>query len=335
MKTEHLQFLACPYCSGNLEISSIYRREGDIIKSGNLCCVVCKKTYEIVNYIPRFVPSCNYADSFGLEWLKHARTQYDSYSGVSDSEDRFFNETQWPRDLRGQHILEVGSGSGRFTEQAASTGAFVVSMDYSCAVEANYASNGSKPNVMIVQGDIYSMPFKKSLFDKLFCFGVLQHTPDVRKSFMSLPPFLKPGGGELVVDVYKKTLLTFFSTKYYVRPITKRMNPDKLSRFIRSYVDFMWPLCSVIREIPKIGSTLNWMLLVADSSRCTRSKWHSNLDGDMLKEWTYLTTFDLLSPRYDQPQRIKTVQRWFKDAGLIDIKVADGYNGIEGCGKRS
>ena len=334
MKTENLQFLACPYCSGNLEISSIYRREGDIIKSGNLCCVVCKKTYEIVNYIPRFVPSCNYADSFGLEWLKHATTQHDSYSGVSDSEDRFFTETQWPRDLRGQYILEVGSGSGRFTEQAASTGAFVVSMDYSCAVEANYASNGSKPNVMIVQGDIYSMPFKKSLFDKLFCFGVLQHTPDVRKSFMSLPPFLKPGG-KLVVDVYKKTLLTFFSTKYYVRPITKRMNPDKLSRFIRSYVDFMWPLCSVIREIPKIGCLLNWLLLVVDSSRCTRSKWHSNLDGDMLKEWTYLTTFDLLSPRYDQPQRIKTVQRWFKDAGLIDIKVADGYNGIEGCGKRS
>lgn len=328
MKTEHLQFLACPYCGGNLEISSIYRREGEIIKSGNLCCVVCKKTYEIVNYIPRFVPSRNYADSFGLEWLKHARTQYDSYSGVSDSEDRFFNETQWPRDLRGQYILEVGSGSGRFTEQAASTGAFVVSMDYSCAVEANYASNGSKPNVMIVQGDIYSMPFKKSLFDKLFCFGVLQHTPDVRKSFMSLPPFLKPGG-ELVVDVYKKPLVPFLSTKHYVRPITRRMNPDKLYKLIRSYVDFMWPLCNAIRKIPKIGSTLNWLLLVADYSR-----WHSDLKGNMLKEWAYLNTFDLLSPKYEQPQRIKTVQRWFKDASLIDIEVAYGYNGIEGRGKR-
>ena len=206
-------------------------------------------------------------------------------------------------------------------------------MDYSCAVEANYASNGTKPNVMIVQGNIYSMPFKKSLFDKSFCFGVLQHTPDVRKAFMSLPPFLKPGG-ELVVDVYKKPLVPFLSTKYYVRPITKRKNPDKLYKLIRGYVDFMWPLCSAIRKIPKIGSTLNWLLLVADSSRCDYNKWHSNLKGDMLKEWTYLTTFDLLSPRYDQPQSIKTVQRWFKDAGLIDIEVAYGYNGIEGRGKR-
>lgn len=197
MKKENLQYLACPYCGGNLEISSIYQREGDIIKSGNLSCVVCQKTCEIVNYIPRFVPTRNYASSFGLEWLKHSRTQYDSYSGICDSETRFFNETRWPIDLGGQVILEVGRGSGRFTEQAASTGAFVISMDYSCAVEANYASNATKPNVMIVQGDIYSMPFKKPLFDKLFCFGVLQHTPDVRKAFMSLPPFLKPGG-ELV-----------------------------------------------------------------------------------------------------------------------------------------
>ena len=48
----------------------------------------------------------------------------------------------------------------------------------------------------------------------------------------------------------------------------------------------------------------------------------------------YLNTFDLLSPKYEQPQRIKTVQRWFKDAGLIYIEVAEGCNGIEGRGKR-
>lgn len=231
MITENLQYLACPHCDGDLEISSISQREGDIIKSGNLSCVICRKTCEIVNYIPRFVPTRNYASSFGLEWLKHSRTQYDSYSGIRDSETRFFDETRWSRDLRGQVILEVGSGSGRFTEQAASTGAFVISMDYSRAVEANHASNGTKPNVMIVQGDIYSMPFKKSLFDKLFCFGVLQHTPDVRKAFMSLPPFLKPGG-ELVVDVYKKPLVPFLSTKYYARQITKRMDPDRLYKLV-------------------------------------------------------------------------------------------------------
>ncbi len=331
---EYLQYLACPGCGGNLEINSINKTNENKIESGNLSYTVCKKIYEIVNYIPRFVPIHNYTTNFGLEWLKHSRTQYDSYSGINDSENRFFNETKWSEDLQGQFILEVGSGSGRFTEQAASTGAFVISLDYSCAVEANYMSNGNKPNVLIVQGNIYSMPFKKSFFDKLFCFGVLQHTPNVKKAFISLPPFLKPGG-ELVVDIYKKTLLSFFSTKFYIRPITKRMNPNKLYKYIQSYIDFMWSFCSVIRKIPKIGTTINWMLLVADHSRCDCSEWHLDLNEDMLKEWTYLTTFDLLSPIYDSPQKIETVQKWFGDTNLIDIDVAYGYNGIEGRGKRN
>jgi 2-polyprenyl-3-methyl-5-hydroxy-6-metoxy-1,4-benzoquinol methylase len=61
------------------------------------------------------------------------------------------------------------------------------------------------------------MPFRLGSFDKLFCFGVLQYTPDVRVAFFALPPMLKPGG-EMVVDVYKKNLLlTILSTKNYVR----------------------------------------------------------------------------------------------------------------------
>src|SRR5258706_109550 len=71
------------------------------------------------------------------------------------------------------------------------------------SVEANYASNGHKPNVLIVQGDVYRLPCRESYFDKLFCFGTLQHTPDVEKAFLTLPRYLKPDG-QMAVDVYKK-----------------------------------------------------------------------------------------------------------------------------------
>jgi len=56
-----------------------------------------------------------------LEWTKHAMTHYDSYTGSKISERSFFDETGWSRKLHGELILEVGSGSGRFTEQAATT----------------------------------------------------------------------------------------------------------------------------------------------------------------------------------------------------------------------
>lgn len=327
MRETDLQYLVCPRCRADLVISSVDDRKGADLHTAQLSCLDCQAGYPVVGGVPRFVPKESYASSFGLEWTLHAKTQYDSYTGLKASEKRFFEETRWPRDLSGQVVLEVGSGSGRFTEQANSTGAFVVSMDYSYAVEANYQSNGGKANVFIVQADVYQMPFRPGSFDKLFCFGTLQHTPDVRSAFLALPPMLKTGG-ELVVDVYRKTFFsTVLQTKYYVRPLTRKMDPERLYRLTKKWVDFMWPLCGVIRKIPRIGPSLNWRLLVADDSPL-------GLEGDLLKEWTYLNTFDMLSPRYDSPQTIPTMRKWFAEAGLTEIEVSYYYNIIVGRGKR-
>jgi len=324
MKENFVDYLACPDCHGEITISKIEQKVADRIKTGELTCTKCKTVYPIVSFIPRFVPIENYATNFGLEWNAHYNTQYDSHSGIGVSEKRFFEETKWSRNLKGEFILEVGSGSGRFTEQAATTGAMVVSMDYSFAVEANYKSNGHKDNVFIVQGTIYSMPFKRNFFDKLFCIGVIQHTPEPKKSLLALPEFLKDGG-KLVADFYIKRPYNFLVTKYWVRPFTKNKDPKKLYEGVKKYIDFMWPLSLLIAKIPVIGRHINWSLLVADYST-------KGLKGDILKEWAYLDTYDMLSPHFDFPQTVKTVKQWFADAKLVDIDVHEGYNGVEGRG---
>jgi len=328
MREDQVKFLICPECKRPLVLREEKRTEKNFIESGKLKCSNCESEYPIVRYIPRFVSLKNYATSFGLEWTKHAKTQYDSYTDVNVSEKRFFEETKWSRVLTGEFILEVGSGSGRFTEIASSTGAIVISMDYSYAVEANYASNGKKDNVLIVQADIYNMPFRENFFDKLFCFGVLQHTPDVKKSFLTLPRYLK-SGGDIAVDVYRnfsgiKRLLT---TKYWVRPITKRINKEILYKITSNYVKFMWPISRFINKLP-YGNAINWRLLVGDYRNVL------NLKEDVLKEWAILDTFDMLSPAYDKPQTIDTLEQWFKEAHLSNIDVCYGYNGIEGRGKK-
>lgn len=328
MRETALQHLVCPDCHSDLTLSSVKERKGEILEEAQLTCQGCESNYPVVRGIPRFVPNENYASGFGFQWTAHAKTQYDSYSGVKVSEKRFFEETGWPRDLQGQIILEVGSGSGRFTEQAASTNAFVVSLDYSYAVEANYASNGARENVLIVQADIYAMPFRTEYFDKVFCFGMLQHTPDVHKAFLSLPPVLKPDG-ELVVDIYKKTFFrTYLASKYYARELTRNMEPARLYQWTHRWIDFMWPISRLISKIPRVGPAINWRLLVPDYSPL-------GLQGSMLKEWAYLDAFDMLSPRYDSPQTIKTLSRWFNEAGMKDVLIRYGYNGIEGHGKRA
>jgi SAM-dependent methyltransferase len=287
---------------------------------GELGCEGCGKKFPIIGGVPRFVPRENYASGFGLEWTKHARTQYDSYSGIPVSEQRFFGQTHWPRDMRGQFVLEVGSGSGRFTEQAANTGATVVSLDYSYAVDANYASNGARTNVLIVQGDVFAMPFRPGTFDRLFCFGMLQHTPDPARAFAALPVALK-AGGVLCADIYKATLFrTLFQTKYWVRPFTRNLNPERLYARVQTWVDFMWPLAGLIRKLPK-GYAINWRLLVADYS-------FLGLSGPMLKEWAYLDTFDMLAPRYDRPARIDGFRRWAQQATLVDVEAEYTPHGV-------
>ena len=105
----------------------------------SLICTGCGSVYPIVNGIPRFVTGGNYADSFGMQWNLHRRTQLDSFTGVPTSRNRLFMATAWPERLTGEVILEAGSGAGRFTEVLITTGAQVYSFDYSAAVEANVA----------------------------------------------------------------------------------------------------------------------------------------------------------------------------------------------------
>lgn len=326
MKPRFIRFLRCPETGRPLRLiqGSLYYGR---IKDGTLFEPRSGRRYPIVNFIPRFVSKNNYASSFGFEWNTHTKTQYDETSAHSVSGDRFAKETRWKSSLNGEMMLEIGCGSGRFTKEALKTGATVVSFDYSTAVDANYASNGTADNLLVVQADMYAMPFPKHFFDKAFCFGVLQHTYNPELAFLRIPPYIKPGG-ELVSDIYVKSLTRWvLQPKYWVRPFTKRRNPQVLYFWIKKYIDVMWPLAKQIRRIPYIGPSVNWKLLIADYSREL-----PRATDSVLKEWAYLDTFDMLSPMYDTPQTLTTFMRWHKKAGLTDIDIHYGYNGIEGRG---
>lgn len=324
MNPNHLSLLRCPKTNEKLVLTTSKLTDGRI-ESGELKSEISNHVYPIVNFIPRFVALENYANSFGFQWNLHDRTQYDATSNFNLSRERFFKETKWNKDLKDELILEAGCGSGRFTLHALNTGATVVSFDYSNAVESNYKSNGQHPNLLIVQANIYEMPFANDFFDKIYCIGVIQHTPNPKKSFLCLPLKLKYGGS-LVTDIYVKDLTHWaLQPKYWIRPFTAGKPPEKLYRLIKGYIDFIWPLARLIRKIPKYGPAINWKILVADYSRELPGASESTL-----KEWAYLDTMDMLSPMYDYPQTKATFKRWHQEAKLKEIEVEYGYNGIEG-----
>jgi SAM-dependent methyltransferase len=303
----------CPACRAPL-----------VATDAALRCSNCDAPYPLKDGIPRFVPPDNYAASFGLQWQRHRRTQLDSAVGQPISEQRLFQATGWARDLRGQRILEAGSGAGRFTEVLCRSGATVYSFDYSGAVDANRLNNGAHANLQLFQADILRIPLREAWFDHVICLGVLQHTPDPRRSFLSLARHVKPGG-DLVIDVYRRSLAAALQWKYVLRPLTRRLDPARLHAAIEALTPALVAPTSWLRRLG--GRAAARLSPIVEYS-------HLGLAPEQNVQWAVLDTFDMYSPAHDHPQTAATVRRWFEEAGFGDVEVFNGYNGIVGRGRR-
>lgn len=326
MRPDTIELLRCPNCRGQLLLSGTPAADGEV-ESGSVTCPACRKAYPIRAGIPRFVGADNYSSTFGFQWNRFRRTQLDSHTGRSISRDRFFRQSGWtPDDLAGTRVLDIGCGAGRFTEVALAAGARVVAMDYSEAVDACRANCAGHDRLTVVQGDIYRLPFRAAQFEFVYCFGVLQHTPDVMRAFMALAEPLRPGG-RLAVDLYPRLRANVLWPKYWLRPLTRRVPPDRLFPIVERMVAALFPVSLAVGRIPKVGRKLRYAIPVANYEGLLP------LTREQLKEWAILDTFDMLAPRYDDPQTPATLESWFTLAGYDGIEVfRDGL--VIGRGRR-
>jgi len=314
MKIELLERLRCPQTGQRLTLEPPASGV-DEIESGWLVTSDGQHRYPIRNSIPRFVPEANYADNFGMQWNHFRQTQLDSYSGHPISTDRYWAATGWrAEDMKGQWVLDAGCGAGRFAEVALSAGAKVLALDYSSAVDACYANLKHHPNLHVVQGDIYALPFERESFPFVYSLGVLQHTPDVAKAFAALPPMVAVGG-RLCTDFYWKRVRTMLHMKYLFRPITKRMPQQKLFCWLEKWVPTLLAVSQFLGRTPVLGKFLKRLIPVADYTG------RFPLSNQQLKEWALLDTFDMLAPEYDNPQTAPGIRAWAETAGLREIEV--------------
>jgi ubiquinone/menaquinone biosynthesis C-methylase UbiE len=283
--------------------------------------------FPLVKGVLRISHEDNYTDSFGMQWNKFDKTQLDREEvGHIVSRQRFFAETKWDtQDLTGKNVLEVGSGAGRFSKVVLeSTLANLYSIDYSDSVTANFKNNSSiaGDRLNLFQASIYEMPFPDNSFDKVFCLGVLQHTPNFEDSVSALISKAKPGG-EIVVDFYPiNGWWTKINAKYMLRPAFKRFDHNRLMQMVEANIGWLMKAEALLHNL-RLGVLARFLPIV--DIKGTLPKYLSEAEQ---REWAILDTFDMFSPEYDNPQRINNVASMFERNGA-DVTFA-GFEHFEG-----
>lgn len=308
------------YDQDNIE-NVTYIRNGELIRRKDW------KIFIIKNYIPRFVEEDNYTDSFGFQWNKFRTLQHDSRNNRKLSEKRLKINTGWSdRKLFNKVVLECGCGPGRYTEvlyKMVGGEGIVITVDMSNAIDVNLENLGLHPNVLYIQDDITNLYYMKEKADYVFCYGVLQHTPNPRKTLQRLGIYLKIGG-ELSIDVYAKTFKPnpFYGPKYFWRPITKHMDKKKLLKVLEWYIPKYIKFDTRLRK--KLwGKYILGMIPIP----CWNYIDRGYSDSERLQH-AIMDTFDALSPQYDRPCSYNELTDWAEQENYKKFRVFYGHNGL-------
>jgi SAM-dependent methyltransferase/uncharacterized protein YbaR (Trm112 family) len=311
MKSSLLKIVVCPTCQIELSLT-VDTQVVDEIEEGSLSCGQCGKAYPIRNGVPRFVPTDDYVGNFSFEWNVHRKTQVDSIAGHNQSHNTFLEKTGFKEEeLKGKLVLDVGCGTGRFMEIAAGFGATVVGIDLSYAVDAAYANMGSRPNIHIIQANIFHLPFRPETFDTIYSIGVLHHTRNTREAFLQLPRLLiKNGAIAIWVYVWAGD---YSKRSDCIRRWTVHIPQKLLYALCATWV----PIYYVFHKVYGIGRFVQYIPT-------------SNQGRGLV--WDVLDTFDWYSPLYQWKHTSQEVRRWFEEAGLgevVELSFPVSFRGVK------
>jgi SAM-dependent methyltransferase len=313
MKPTALDVVVCPACKSELTLHTT-AMDGSEITEGRLNCPQCGKTFPITKGVPRFVPRDAYAESFGYQWNWFRTVQLDSFNqrpahtagdvrSCGPSEEALFATTGWSDDeFKGRRLLDAGVGAGRFADPASAKGAEVFGIDLTTAVDAAYRNIGARPNVHLMQADIFALPFRDEAFDLAYSIGVLHHTPEPAEAFARVASTVKPGG-KLAVYMYARYGSSHKASDA-IRRITTRL-PLKA----------MWALSSI--AIP-----LYYLYRTPVLGKVFRLAAPISMEPDA--RWRWLDTFDWYTPKYQFKYLYPEIFQWFRQNGFQDVEIFDG-----------
>lgn len=349
MKRRLLDLIVCPICKGEL-ICTVFKEIDKEITEGILTCD-CGRWFPIIDGVPRLLPDSlltsfltkhrdfverykqqtpkttgltnhedystrlkrETSDSFGFEWNLFSKmfSEYEMnfLSYICPVEKTFFKD---------KLVLDAGCGMGRHTYYAGKYGAEVIGFDLSEAVEVANKNTKDFQNVHILQADIYHLPFRKELFDYIFCIGVLHHLPDPERGFRELIQLMKENS---LISIWVYGRKHNFAAIYIYEPIIKvtKHIPRKI----------LYYLCYLPAAVIEISNTIYKLLnrypLTETIAKLVPFKAYALFPFQVKLNDCFDTFATPLSRYYTQEE----IRDWFERAGLRNIEVMDRIVGGE------
>lgn len=327
-----MDLLACPMCAGSPFRLSIEQGGLDAIDYGVLTCSRCGADFPIVNDIPRCYPHS--MSDFGRQrgsdkdirlddgtlaqratynyWWQVMHTTHETYQ-ESNSGLLLDTLSVTPDDFIGATILDAGCGNGRFTQVLRSMSAeLVVAMDLGQGVEIAKEYQGDGPNVAYVQGSILNPPFKKGVFDWIFSWGVIHHTPYARQGFKQLSQIVGEGN-HLGIYVYQ------------LHPILTSENWSLMLLSLLRQLVVIKPLRALCSRM-SISSTIRFFKPLWFIEKffgfgflgCHDESWPEKFD----KRRYFRVVIDRFQSRFASEHTHEEVVRWFIQEGFQDLKIS-------------
>jgi ubiquinone/menaquinone biosynthesis C-methylase UbiE len=130
--------------------------------------------------------------------------------------------------IKNKKILDIGCGSGRFTNAFGKLGAKLsVGVDLGSEglrLAKLFAKDNNIKNTKFYKSNVLKLPFKSNTFDFVFCKGVLHHTGDTYVGLLELKRVLKTGS-KAFIYLYGQGGL-FWSTRKLMRKVMKKIPHD-------------------------------------------------------------------------------------------------------------
>jgi SAM-dependent methyltransferase len=316
MHPKFLNLLRCPDTGESLTLDARITRDNGMVWTGHLVSE-SGRFYPIIRGVPRFVSRQDYSASFGWEWGRWPRVQFESENVGRPMAGH--TTRMWERitgvgpdeDLSGQTIVDFGCGPGRFLDVVRRKGGTAVGIDLSDAVDAARNNFADDPDVLIVQADLLRPPFREASFDAGFSIGVLHHTPAPARGVAALSRLVKPAG-QVSVCVYPKGDFYDYPSVLRFRKIHHALSgtfeylPALLYSYIAAYV-----LAPLFRSLKNLGLRRavthveqNWLV----------SLWLKD------PQWRVLDTFDAITPRIATTHSEEEVSEWLVAAGCESVQ---------------